>query len=977
MITTPTYKFKKRQLTDAPNIEVGEDNWDIVETELSKKVDKTQIKNTLTETTTGNVLDATQGKILNDKINGKADSSHTHSSYVNQNAFSNIKVGTSTISADTTTDTLEIIAGKNVTLTANETNDSITITARDTVYVHPNNTSTRHVTDSQISTWTAKETTSGAQSKADKALSDAKIYTDEKIASLVSSAPETLDTLNELANALGNDPNFATTVSNQIRNKVDKVSGKGLSTNDYTTTEKNKLAGIEASANNYVHPSTHDAFMITESTSKRFVTDTEKATWNAKASTSVASSSANGLMSSTDKSKLDGITSSATKVENSATNGNIKINGVEAIVYTHPTGTNPHGTTKADIGLGNVNNTSDLNKPISTATQTALNGKANSSHTHTIDNITDIAVGTCSTSATTVAKTVTVTNFTLRTGAIALIKFTYANTVANPTMNINSTGAKPIFYNGIAVPTDLINANDLVTMMYDGTNWVINGVLDYGTTTTASSYGGTASAGTSSKVAREDHKHALPALPTASTSTSGIVQLSSAVNSTSTTLGATARAVKTAYDLAKTKVGTSQIKNNLTETTTGNVLDATQGKVLNDKISVLNVDRGYLSSKNITDANEAIQNGIYKIRYDCLNLPEASSGSIDVSIYDTSIIFQKLINANMNTWVRIRKSSVWTDWKQIATTTHITGLNDKITILDGVGFKYNGNITTFSQINKTGYYTIFGCSDGTIPIQYGTLKAYLSGSEKTITAMGWYNNEIIQCFASYNNNTSKWTWQQIATTDSVKQLNNVSNFNTGNTTPKDYLNVMKPNGARTYNDLGISVNDGYWCNVFGINNYNGDTGVTELAFTDKGKIFFRTQVGVAKMENWNDTHWQQIATTTKTNILCTAKPGFTIHADKSYMINNVLHLNLIIVPSDGGNFPTTKSFSAVCTLPSNISKNGRRYALSCLGWTTTSNIPKEARVDAFVTSGLDIGVAMYSNINNANAVMISGEVVLE
>lgn len=40
-------------------------------------------------------------------------------------------------------------------------------------------------------------------------------------------------------------------------------------------------------------------------------------------------------------------------------------------------GTNPHGTTKANVGLGNADNTSDLNKPISTATQTALNAKQN------------------------------------------------------------------------------------------------------------------------------------------------------------------------------------------------------------------------------------------------------------------------------------------------------------------------------------------------------------------------------------------------------------------------------------------------------------------------------------------------------------------------------------------------------------------------------------------------------------------------
>jgi len=33
------------------------------------------------------------------------------------------------------------------------------------------------------------------------------------------------------------------------------VPGKQLSTNDYTTIEKNKLAGIEENANNYIHPS--------------------------------------------------------------------------------------------------------------------------------------------------------------------------------------------------------------------------------------------------------------------------------------------------------------------------------------------------------------------------------------------------------------------------------------------------------------------------------------------------------------------------------------------------------------------------------------------------------------------------------------------------------------------------------------------------------------------------------------------------
>lgn len=79
-------------------------------------------------------------------------------------------------------------------------------------------------------------------------------YVDNKVAGLVDSAPATLDTLNELAAALGDDPNFATTVTNQIGGKVDKIDGKGLSTNDYTTAEKEKLAGIATGANNYVLP---------------------------------------------------------------------------------------------------------------------------------------------------------------------------------------------------------------------------------------------------------------------------------------------------------------------------------------------------------------------------------------------------------------------------------------------------------------------------------------------------------------------------------------------------------------------------------------------------------------------------------------------------------------------------------------------------------------------------------------------------
>lgn len=52
--------------------------------------------------------------------------------------------------------------------------------------------------------------------------------------------------------------------------------------------------------------------------------------------------------------------------------------------------TNPHGVTKAQVGLGNADNTSDVNKPISSATQTALNGKSDKAHKHKTADISDM-----------------------------------------------------------------------------------------------------------------------------------------------------------------------------------------------------------------------------------------------------------------------------------------------------------------------------------------------------------------------------------------------------------------------------------------------------------------------------------------------------------------------------------------------------------------------------------------------------------
>ena len=62
--------------------------------------------------------------------------------------------------------------------------------------------------------------------------------------------------------------------------------------------------------------------------------------------------------------------------ENVALANRAEVVAAKSTADTHIARTdNPHATTKAQVGLGNVDNTSDANKPISTATQTALNGK--------------------------------------------------------------------------------------------------------------------------------------------------------------------------------------------------------------------------------------------------------------------------------------------------------------------------------------------------------------------------------------------------------------------------------------------------------------------------------------------------------------------------------------------------------------------------------------------------------------------------
>lgn len=189
-------------------------------------------------------------------------------------------------------------------------------------------------------------------------------YVNTKVASIVDSAPETLDTLNELSAALGDDPNFATTVANQIGTKVDKVDGKGLSTNDYTTTEKNKLSGIESGA---------------QKNTITGVKGSSEATYRTgNVSISAANIGLGNVDNTSDKAKpvSDATQEALDGKQNKITaTGVLQGDGKGGVTAVESIGAEIVTLDKSDVGLGNVDNTSDKNKPISDATQAALDTK--------------------------------------------------------------------------------------------------------------------------------------------------------------------------------------------------------------------------------------------------------------------------------------------------------------------------------------------------------------------------------------------------------------------------------------------------------------------------------------------------------------------------------------------------------------------------------------------------------------------------
>ena len=88
---------------------------------------------------------------------------------------------------------------------------------------------------------------------------------------------------------------------------------------------------------------------------------------------------------------------------------------------------------------------------------------------------------TCDTAAATAAKVATITpasNFSLEKGARVAVQFANANTAGSPTLNVNNTGAKAIYFKNAALTSsNYWSAGQIIDFIYDGTHWVCSAVV--------------------------------------------------------------------------------------------------------------------------------------------------------------------------------------------------------------------------------------------------------------------------------------------------------------------------------------------------------------------------------------------------------------------------------------------------------------------------------------------------------------------
>ncbi len=334
---------------------------------------------------------------------GAAKTNHTHSSYVNQNAFSNVKIGDSTISADNATDTLTLTAGTNVTLTPDTTNDKVTITAKDTTY------SAATTSAAGLMSATDKTKLDGIATGANKTTVDSAL-----------SSTSTNPVQNKVVNTAISNLNTLvgdTAVSTQITNAIDEITPASIG----AATSSHTHSGYASSSHTHSYAGSSSAGGAANSVANSMTVQlnsgttegTNKFTFNGSAAKSVnitpstigaaASSHGTHVSYSSTNPVMDGTASvgSASTVARSDHKHPTDTTRAAASDLTSHTGnkSNPHGVTAAQVGADPSGSASSAlasakaytddeisewvgDATVSAQISTAVSTKADASHTH-------------------------------------------------------------------------------------------------------------------------------------------------------------------------------------------------------------------------------------------------------------------------------------------------------------------------------------------------------------------------------------------------------------------------------------------------------------------------------------------------------------------------------------------------------------------------------------------------------------------
>ena len=308
-------------------------------------------------------------------------------------------------------------------------------------------------------------------------------------------------------------------------NKVDKVPGKQLSTEDYTTEEKNKLSNITEGA-------TKTSYQVTQSSGvelgKIKINDTTYTIYapivtdidgNAASATKLKTSRTIDGVSFDGTSNINhyGVCSSAASTKAkvvSVTGFNRAVGSLVYVLFNNantavePTlnvsGTGAYPITYRGNLLGNTSYdklTAGLQSFVFTGTEYALltsfdtvatdipGNAATATALKDARNIDGVLFngtadinhyGTCTSAAGTAAKVASVTGYNLVTGGVVYINFSNTNSVNNPTLNISNTGAYPIKYRGQAIADDLVDGltNGLQCLLFTGSSYELLSCID-------------------------------------------------------------------------------------------------------------------------------------------------------------------------------------------------------------------------------------------------------------------------------------------------------------------------------------------------------------------------------------------------------------------------------------------------------------------------------------------------------------------